>query len=223
MFAELGFYPCFGNEVVEFYCVKRKCWLAAQVQTSLRNVVDVDGSDMIQYNIHLQDLGEVLQDAPLDAIRRPIEEHEEVEVFSLSDLCWRPGVVVSTQASCPTKYGYTVQLYDTYGELEEPFKAQASLVRRYFHPGSCVEVYMGVAHGWQWACIAEDGHLVAGGWEQPLLLAPLSRNSPDSRTGDGQDPARVPALWVALAVRWQSQPQTGLRVPSYRVRWLSSV
>jgi len=224
IFAKQGLHPCFGKEEVEFYCVSRRCWLAAQVRATVRNVVGVDGSDLIQYTVHFQDSGEVVQDVPLDTIRRPIEDQEEVEVFSLSALRWRPGVVVSTPASCPTKYGYTVQLYDVHGELEEPCKVQASLIRRHFGPGACVEVYMGAAQGWKWACVAEDGnHVDVGGWEQPLLLAPLSKyHSPDSRVGE-QDPAKVPTLWVALVVCCESQRQTVFRVPSYRVRWLTSV
>jgi len=193
------------------YLSKTHCrWVKGQV--SLQVVRSEEGRYRLCYNVKLDKVSRARLDVALDMLRSPLEVDDDVVVFlRRQDGIWAPGKIVSSQRGKASSFSYKVQLGDGHILSQVP----PERLRRMFAPGSSVEVWRGIHHGWVLASV-QDAMQV----KFPHPLSPWSPVPPSEEAL--MTPRSTASKSSTSSLRPSTSKQQSLSQPSPRVafkRW----
>jgi len=133
---------------VEYFSMRNQQWVVGRVHVA-------PCGDGVRYDVHLPRSGQRRLGVALDLLRLPLRAGEAVECGPLTPMVngliaigeepeWQRGAVTKPEVSRAAVTDYVVLLEGGRGSATAP----SHQVRRYFRPGSRVEIYRGTEQGW---------------------------------------------------------------------------
>lgn len=158
------------GSMIEYFSRKKKIWVPGRLEVSVENLSPLVGPQ-VSYNVHTlpgTSRERTRKDVPLNSFRRPLQEGEELELFSRSrGSRWVPCHLRSPEESSEEEpkvsdgWGYRFQVCLDPAEGVGPSEEQQQILervpstrlRRRFAPGTQVWLYRGPEQGYRSAVV----------------------------------------------------------------------
>lgn len=204
---------------VEYFSMRNQQWVVGRVHVALCG----GGA---RYDVHLPRSGQRRLGVALDLLRPPLRAGEPVECGPLTPMVngliavgeepeWQRGAVTKPEVSRAAVTDYVVLLEGARGSATAP----SHQVRRYFQPGSRVEIYRGIELGWLRAEVAhgvffqEYNRAESVTATATLATSPASASSQRARLQPGS-PAPPSRLQLPAEVGRRSTTGSGAAFPA---------